>query len=71
MHLALLAAKLDIADTVDERISILESQLKIAHGTRELVVSLFEMGRISPLDVLQAESVAQRIEIELLQQRRK
>jgi len=62
----LLDAQLDIAETREERIGVLRSQLKVAKGSLAISEMRFESGQTSKLDVYQAKSAAIRIEIQLL-----
>jgi outer membrane protein TolC len=70
LQFELLDAKLDAAESKEEEIAVLSSQLKVANQTLEMVRQRFESGRVSRLDVIQAKSVALRIEIEHLKRQR-
>ena len=66
-QLELLDAKLDTAASQQEEIAVLSSQLEFANQIHEMARQRYENGGASQLDVIQAKSVALRIEIELLQ----
>jgi outer membrane protein TolC len=62
----LVEAQLEMAQTGEEQIKILTSQLKIAKGSLAIVEKRVRIGAASALDLHQAKSVALRIEIQLL-----
>ena len=70
LQLELLDAKLDTAASKEEEIAVLSSQLEVANQTHEMARQRYENGSVSQLDVIQAKSVALRIEIELLKRKR-
>ena len=66
----LLDAELDLADTREDQIRVLTSQLKIAKGSLALTEARFRSGAVSELDVLEAKSARLCVEIKLLKLRR-
>ena len=65
----LLEAKLDMAETREERMAVLTSQLKTANGLLAVAEEMFQAGKITVLDVHQARSKNLSIEIRLLKMR--
>jgi outer membrane protein TolC len=65
----LLDAKLDMAETREERIRVLSSQLKTAEGGLMIAEARFQAAQTISLDVHQAKSAGLRIKIQLLKLR--
>ncbi len=68
-QLGLLDAQLDMADTREDQMRVLESNLKNAKDVAQIAQTRLRGGSTSELDVQQAESAALRIEITLLKLR--
>jgi hypothetical protein len=66
-------AKLDAADTPDERIAVLEEQLKLAESAQQTTEMRFAVGALgtSQPDVLSAKSLCLKIKIRLVRERGK
>ena len=64
-----LDAKLEVAETRAERISVLAEQLKLAQQLLEFADQKFRVGLSTQLGVWEAKSAALRIEIELMKLR--
>jgi outer membrane protein TolC len=67
----LLNAKLDSAESPDERIALLEEQLKVAKETLEMAESKFSSGRVVQSDVYRAKALYLEIKIKLVRERGK
>jgi outer membrane protein TolC len=65
----LLKAKLEMAETHEEQIQLLTSQLKVAKGSLAIAEAMYQAGQTTELDVLQARSAVIHIEIRLLKLR--
>jgi outer membrane protein TolC len=67
----LLHAKLDSAGSPDERIALLEEQLKLANATLKVAETRFEAGRVTQPDVFRAKAFCLDVKINLLRERGK
>ena len=65
----LMEAQLEIAETPDQRIAMLERQLEITHKTLEAAKKLRAAHEVSQCDTLRAKAALMGVEIKLLQER--
>ena len=65
----LMEAQLEIAETPDQRIAMLERQLKITKQTLEAAEKLRAAQEVSQCDTLRAKAALMGVEIKLLQER--
>jgi outer membrane protein TolC len=67
----LLDAKLDSAGSAEERIALLEEQLKLANEAMKVAEGRFNAGRVSQCDVLRAKAFCLEVKIKLVRERGK
>ena len=67
----LFQASLEVADSLDRRMAVLESHAEIAKRTHQAAQDLHNAGEVQKTDPLQAKAALLEIEIELLRERAK
>jgi hypothetical protein len=64
-------AKLDATDKPDERVALLEEQLRMAESAQKLTETRFATGQVTEANVLSAKSLYLKIKIRLVRERGK
>jgi hypothetical protein len=70
LQIELMDAKLNVAESLDDKVDVLRSQLAVAKGSHVIALDRYQGGAGSELDVVRAKSLVLHIEIELLKLKR-